>query len=61
MRLGRQFDFTAQLLRAKLLVLVLVGGLTGLHIATPRSRAVSYAVAVASLAVLWLGVKLTYG
>ena len=51
----------SQVLRAKLLVLVLVGVLTGLHIAIPRSRAVSYAVAVASLAVLWLGMKLTYG
>lgn len=51
----------SQVLRAKLLVLVLVGVLTGLHIVTPRSRTLSYAVAIGSLAVLWLGVKLTYG
>jgi hypothetical protein len=35
--------------------------LDGLHIMTPKSRAVSYGVVASSLLVLWFGVKLTYG
>ena len=46
---------------AELMVLVLVAVLTGLHIASPKNRAVSYGVVAASLLVLWFGVKLTYG
>ena len=41
-------------------VLVLVGVLTALHIATPYSRAVSLAIAGSSLTVVWLGVALTH-
>lgn len=48
------------MLNAKLAVLVLVGALTGLHIATPHSRAVSVALFVTTLLVLWLGVSLTH-
>ena len=51
----------SQILRAKLMVLVLVGVLTALHIASPRTRAVSYGLVASSLLVLWFGVKLTYG
>ncbi len=47
-------------LQAKLAVLVLVGVLTGLHIATPQSRAVSLALLASSLTVVWLGVALTH-
>ena len=47
-------------LQAKLAVLVLVGVLTALHIATPNSRAVSLALAGSSLTVVWLGVALTH-
>jgi len=48
-------------LEAKLMVLVLVAVLTTLHVASPKSRALSYAVTASSLLVVWLGVKLTYG
>ena len=48
-------------LQVKLMVLVLVFVLTGLHIASPKSQPVALAVVAASLVVLWLGVKLTYG
>jgi putative copper export protein len=47
-------------LQGKLAVLVLVGVLTALHIATPYSRAVSLALAGSSLTVVWLGVALTH-
>jgi putative copper export protein len=47
-------------LQVKLAVLVLVGVLTALHIATPYSRAVSLALAGSSLMVVWLGVALTH-
>ncbi len=48
-------------LQAKLAVLCLVFVLTGLHIASSRTRAIQLALVVASLVLLWLGVKLTYG
>jgi len=51
----------SEILRVKLMVLVLVGVLTGLHVASPRSRVISYGVVVGSLLVVWFGVKLTYG
>jgi uncharacterized membrane protein len=47
-------------LQAKLAVLVLVAVLTGLHIATPRTRTVSIALTASSLLVVWLGVVLTH-
>lgn len=47
-------------LKAKLAVLVLVAVLTGLHIASPQSRALSFALAASSLLVVWLGVVLTH-
>lgn len=47
-------------LQAKLAVLVLVAVLTGLHIATPHSRALSIALTASSLLVVWLGVALTH-
>jgi cyanophycinase-like exopeptidase len=48
-------------LHAKLALLVLVGVLTGLHVVSARTRAISLALVVASLVIVWLGVKLTYG
>jgi uncharacterized membrane protein len=51
----------SEILQVKLMVLVLVGVLTGLHVASPKSRAISYGVVVGSLLVVWFGVKLTYG
>jgi uncharacterized membrane protein len=51
----------APVLHAKLAVLVLVGVLMALHVATPETRAVSWATLGASLVVVWLGVRLTHG
>jgi hypothetical protein len=48
-------------LQLKLLLLVVVGVFTALHIVAPRSRAVSVAVFVVSLAIVWLGVELSHG
>ena len=47
-------------LHAKLMLLVLIGVLTALHVVTPYARAVSIAVFLTSLAVVWLGVVLTH-
>ena len=48
-------------LHAKLALIVLVFVLVGVHVASPRSRVLSYATLAASLLIVWLGVKLTYG
>jgi uncharacterized membrane protein len=48
-------------LRVKLMLVVLVGILVGLHVVTPRSRVLSIAVLVASLAIVWVGVVLSHG
>ena len=48
-------------LHAKLAVLCLIFVLTGLHIASSRTRVIQIALVASSLAMLWLGVKLTYG
>src|SRR5512132_2938886 len=48
-------------LQLKLLLLVVVVALAGLHAVTPRSRALSIAVLSGSLAVAWLGVELAHG
>ena len=47
-------------LQAKLALLVLVGVLTGLHIANPHSRVVAIGVLASSILVVWLGVELTH-
>jgi putative copper export protein len=47
-------------LNAKLAVVVLVGVLTAFHIGSPHSRAVSIAVFLSSLFVVWLGVVLSH-
>jgi uncharacterized membrane protein len=47
-------------LHAKLMLIVLIGVLTALHVVTPYTRAVSIAVFVTSLAVVWLGVVLAH-
>ena len=48
-------------LQLKLLLVVVVVVLTGLHAVTPRSRALSVALLAGSLAVVWLGVELAHG
>jgi len=48
-------------LQAKLALLVLVLVLIGLHVVTPYTRALSIGALVASLLIVWLGVKLVYG
>jgi hypothetical protein len=47
-------------LQIKLMLVVLVGVLIGLHIITPVSRAISIAVLLVSLVVVWLGVDLSH-
>ena len=49
-----------EVLQAKLAVVVLVGVLVALHIASPRSRALSLALVAASVLVVWLGVDLSH-
>ena len=48
-------------LQAKLGLLVLIGVLVALHIVTPYTRAISIAVLLTSVAIVWLGVRLTHG
>ena len=48
-------------LQVKLGVLVLVGVLTALHVISAKPRALSVALVVGSLLIVWLGVRLTYG
>ena len=48
-------------LHAKLALLVLVFVLIGLHVVTPYTRALSIGALVASLLIVWFGVKLVYG
>jgi uncharacterized membrane protein len=47
-------------LQAKLMLIVAIGVLTALHVITPYTRAVSIAVFLTSLAVVWLGVVLSH-
>jgi uncharacterized membrane protein len=47
-------------LHAKLALLVLALVLTGLHIASPRSRGISLSLAATSLLLVWFGVVLTH-
>jgi putative copper export protein len=55
---GRWDDPTLQ---AKLALLVLIGVLLGLHVATPYTRAVSLGVLAASVVIVWLGIRLSHG
>jgi len=48
-------------LQAKLGLLVLVGVLLVLHVATPYTRAISLGVLAASIAIVWLGIRLSHG
>ena len=60
--MASQFSlWSSNVLQLKLMLLVLAGFLTGLHVVTPASRAVAYGIVASSLLVLWLGVELTYG
>ena len=56
--LGRWDDPTLQ---AKLGLLALVGVLVALHVVTPYTRAISIAVLLTSVVIVWLGVRLTHG
>jgi uncharacterized membrane protein len=47
-------------LQVKLMLVVLIGVLIAFHIVTPSSRALSVALLLVSLAVVWLGVELTH-
>jgi putative copper export protein len=47
-------------LQIKLMLVVLVGVLLGFHAITPNSRAISIAVLVTSLLIVWLGVELAH-
>ena len=51
----------SNILQLKLLLLVVVFVLTGLHIASSKTTFVSWALVAASLLIVWFGVKLTYG
>jgi putative copper export protein len=55
---GRWDDPTLQ---AKLGLLVLIGVLLGLHVATPYTRVISLGVLTASIAIVWLGIRLSHG
>jgi uncharacterized membrane protein len=48
------------LLQVKLMVILLIGVLIGLHMASPESHAVAIAVLCASLVTVWLGVALAH-
>lgn len=50
----------SETLQAKLAVVVLVGVLMGLHIASPESRPVQMGLLASSLLVVWLGVELSH-
>ena len=56
--LGRWDDPTLQ---AKLGLLVLIGVLLALHVATPYTRAISLTVLATSILIVWLGLRLTHG
>ena len=47
-------------LQAKLALLVLVFVLAGLHVVTPYTRAISIAVLLTSVAIVWFGVELAH-
>jgi uncharacterized membrane protein len=53
--------WSSSILQAKIMLLVLVGVLLGLHVSSPRSRFLSLATLAVSLFIVWLGLKLTYG
>jgi uncharacterized membrane protein len=60
--MASHFDlWDSDTLQLKLMLLVVVLVLTRLHIATSKSTFLPWALVVASLAVVWFGVKLTYG
>ena len=58
---GRFARWDDPTLHAKLGLLVLIGVLVALHVVTPHTRAISLAVLVTSLAIVWLGIRLTHG
>lgn len=60
--MASHFDlWSDSLLQVKLILLALVGATVFIHAMEPQTRVVSWAGVVASLVIVWLGVKLTYG
>jgi len=49
------------ILHAKLALVALVGVLIALHLVVPYTRAISLAVLVTSILVVWLGIQLAHG
>ena len=43
------------------MLLVLVAVLTGLHVISTRTKAISIALVAGSLLIVWLGLRLTHG
>ena len=48
-------------LQAKLGLLVLIGVLLAMHVATPYTRAISLGVLATSIVIVWLGIRLSHG
>jgi putative copper export protein len=48
-------------LQAKLGLLMLIGVLLALHVATPYTRAISLGVLTTSILIVWLGIRLSHG
>jgi uncharacterized membrane protein len=60
--LASRFDsWDDAVLQGKLMLLVLVGVLTALHIMSSKTRAISLAIVATSLAIVWLGLELAHG
>ncbi|MEA2166884.1 MAG: hypothetical protein QOF76_184 [Solirubrobacteraceae bacterium] len=55
---GRWSDST---LHAKLAVVVGVLALLGVHVAKPQTRGIGWALAAASLVIVWLGIRVAHG
>ncbi len=53
--------WSSDLLHVKLMLVVLMVVLVGMHIATPRARAVVWINLIVSLIVVWLGLRLAWG
>jgi uncharacterized membrane protein len=58
---GRFDAWGETVLQVKLMLLVLVGFLTALHVMSSETRAIAFALLAGSLLIVWLGVRLTFG
>jgi FtsH-binding integral membrane protein len=48
-------------LQIKLMLVVLLAVLLGMHVVSPKARALSIAVLLSTLVIVWLGVELAHG